>query len=169
MNSIKKRFFVLVLCFAMLFTTSCNYEKNNDNDIIFPIEIQVSYYCEKAHFYRINSDGSVEYTQHDGGCVNLYDLEPKGYDYIEFDECSEKVGQLNNDSTVEIINIVNNLIRNKDLQREGCDTPQVYIYYNNCAYQFFVIPEIKKFYKHLDVLFTFLNNNTSVKLNRKIY
>ncbi len=164
----KKVLCILLVILLITFTmSSCKDEDSSNEDRIFPIEIQVSYYLEKSHFYRIYENGKVEYLEHDGCEVNLYEMQPKGYDYIDFDKKSSEVGSLDNDKVVESIVLVNDIIKS-NINYAASDTPLLHIYYNNKAYEICVVSK-EQVYKKIDKLFELLNDNTSVELDRSIY
>ncbi len=130
-------------------------------------DVQIGNYMEKTHFYRIYGNGSIKYMQRDGDWGNLAKETPKGFDNIDFDNKSTKVGFLINAKLNSFYKIIDSVINDKN-EKSACDVPMLYIYHNDKAYEYCVLHEEDN-YKLFDKLFSFLNKNTSVKLDREIY
>lgn len=157
---------ILVVFSILTFMVGCEKQTSN-KDMDYSIEIQFDYYAEKAHFYRINQDGVIEYSGRDGSYGNLYYNEPKGYEYINFDSTSGKVGLLSKESLKQLEILVKDIACEKS-DYSAVDTPQLHIYYNDTVFGCCILKD-KKIYDKIDKLLDFLNENTSIKLDRNIY
>lgn len=133
--------------------------KTNDIDYY---DIQIGYYLEKTHFYRIKNNGIIEYMQKDGDYGIL-----KSFENVNFDKNAKDIGKINQAKSNEFNSLIKKIINTKS-SIIASDTPVIYIYENNNIYKYYVLHDEPN-YTLFNELFDFFNKNTKVKLNNKIY
>lgn len=175
-----KKYCIIFVALIMIFVSSCEFKANErkttktthntTNSTVAPedcYDVQLGYYMEKTHFYRIQENGTITYLQKDGDWGNLINESPRGYAYVNFSENSKKVGSLSKKLLNKFNRIINNIINDKS-DYFASDSPKLYIYRNNRVYEYCILSE-KSNYKLFNELFDILNESTSVALNRSIY
>ena len=133
--------------------------KTNDIDYY---DIQIGYYLEKTHFYRIKNNGIIEYMQKDGDYGIL-----KSFENVNFDKNAKDIGKINQAKSNEFNSLIKKIINTKS-SIIASDTPVIYIYENNNIYKYYVLHDEPN-YTLFNELFDFFNKNTKVKLSNKIY
>lgn len=168
LNRMCKKLSILFLLLFSISLNSCNYSntsnnsgKSKTNDIDY-YDIQIGYYLEKTHFYRIKNNGIIEYMEKDGDYGIL-----KSFDDVNFDKNAKDIGKINQVKLNNFNNIVKKIICTKNSIIVS-DTPVFYIYENNNVYKYYVLHDEPN-YTLFNELFSFFNKNTKVKLNNKIY
>lgn len=168
LDRIFKKLSILFLLLFSISLNSCNYsnthnssEKSKTNDIDY-YDIQIGYYLEKTHFYRIKNNGIIEYMQKDGDYGIL-----KSFENVNFDKNAKDIGKINQAKSNEFNSLIKKIISTKS-SIIASDTPVIYIYEKNNIYKYYVLHDEPN-YTLFNELFDFFNKNTKVKLNNKIY